>query len=96
MSKYLIFKNRGRIYVYKSLSRVAKCRLLIIGIVFCLALIICCDGLVEGLRPKHVVVLYTIGGLSLNKEYVVSFVVGDGEAMHCNYQRCKITGQESI
>ena len=61
MSKYLILKNNGRMYVYKSLSRVAKCRLLIIGIVFCLALSICCDGHVEGLRPKHIVVLYTIG-----------------------------------
>jgi hypothetical protein len=81
MSKYLILKNNGRMYVYKSLSRVAKCRLLIIGIVFCLALSICCDGHVEGLRPKHVVVLYTIGrggGLSLNKKNFVSFI-GDGE-----------------
>ena len=94
MSIYLIFKNRGRMYVYKSLSHVAKCRLLVIGIVFCLALSICCDGHVEGLRPKRVVVLYTIGGLSLNKEYVVSFVIGDDESVHCNYQRCKITGQE--
>ena len=46
-------------YVYKSLSRVGKCRLLIIGIMFCLALSIYCDGHVEGLVPKHVVVLYT-------------------------------------
>jgi hypothetical protein len=62
-------------YVYKSLLRVAKCRLLIIVIVFCLALSICCDGHVEGLRPKHVVVLYAIGGLSLNKQYFVSLSV---------------------
>jgi len=47
-----------RMYVYKSLSRVGKCRLLITGIVFCLALSIYCDGHVEGIVPKHVVVLY--------------------------------------
>jgi len=71
MSKYQIFKNSGRVYVYKSLSRAAKCRLLILGIMLCLALSICCDGHVEGLRPKHVVVLYMIGDLSLNKEFFV-------------------------
>jgi hypothetical protein len=49
-------------YVYKSLSRVGKCRLLIIRIVFSLTLSIYCDGHVEGLVPKHVVVVYTSGG----------------------------------
>ena len=93
---YLIFKNHGRMYVYKSLSRVAKCRLLIIGIVFCLALSICYDGHVEGLRPKHVVVQYTIGGLSHSKEYFVSCVIGDGEAVRGNMQGCKVTGKENI
>lgn len=51
-----------RMYVYKSLSRVGKCRLLIIRIVFSLTLSIYCDGHVEGLVPKHVVVVYTSGG----------------------------------
>ena len=95
MAKYLIFKNHGRMYVYKSLSRVAKCRLLIIGIVFCLALSICHDGHVGGLRPKHVV-LYTIGGLSLSKEYFVNCIIGDGEAVRGSMQRCKVTGKENI
>lgn len=88
MAKYLIFKNHGRMYVYKSLSRVAKCRLLIIGVVFCLALSICCDGHVEGLRPTHLVVYDWGGGLSLNKENFVSFVIDDGEV--CNAVRLPV------
>jgi len=68
---------------------VAKCRLLINGVVYCLALSICCDGHVEGLRPRHVVVLYTIGeGLSQHKENSVSFVIGDGEI--CNAVRLPV------
>jgi hypothetical protein len=74
---------------------VAKFRLLIIGIVFCLALSMCCDGHVEGLRPKHVVVLYAIGGLPQNKEYLLLLSVMVRH-MHCSMQRCKITGQEYI
>jgi hypothetical protein len=83
-------------YVCKSLSSVAKCRLLIIGIVFCLALSICCDGHVEGRRPKHVVVvvvvvLYTSGGLSLNKEYFLILSVMVKQCMViCNAVRLPV------